>query len=107
MSVNLKIFSIILICLISSIHSEEIPYEANYTAVSTAIAQVCDEFFIKKSTIFDVLIYGEMTQHLSDVTNGLIEQIGSKALMNLQFIYNTTSFDHKLKRSAVIFFSSQ
>ncbi|KAL7011991.1 hypothetical protein ACKWTF_014555 [Chironomus riparius] len=104
MTVNLKIFSIISFCLIPSVPSEDIPYEVDYTGISTAIAQVCNEFFIKKSTIFDILIYGEMTQHIRDVTSKFIEILSIQVPINIQFIHNMTAFDHKLTRSAVIFF---
>jgi len=106
MTVNLKIISVIFICLISSIYSEYNPHEIDITGVSVAIAQVCEEFFIKKSTNFDILIYGEVTLHLSYVIDRFLELIVSKAPINLQHIQNMTSFNHKLKKSAVIFFKS-
>jgi len=43
--------------------------------VSTAIADICEEFFIKNSIKFDLIIYGKRTRHLDDVADGILRLI--------------------------------
>ncbi|KAL7013041.1 hypothetical protein ACKWTF_015168 [Chironomus riparius] len=71
---------------------------------STAIADICEEFFIKKSIKFDLIIYGERTRHLQDVADGVLGLISSFALITVQHVENITQWHHNLEDSAVLLF---
>ena len=52
---------------------------SNESSASTAISDILQEFFIKKSIKFDFLIYGERTRHLDDVADGILGSIAGKS----------------------------
>jgi len=54
--------------------------------VSTAISDICEEFFAKKSIKFDLIIYGERTRHLDDVTNGVLRLIEHNFSSTVQYV---------------------
>jgi len=76
-------------------------------ATSTAIAEVCEEYFTKKSTEFDVILYGESTGHLNDIINGLLTKIVRHFPIIVEHIRNIHRWDHQLDKSAVIFVSNE
>jgi len=75
--------------------------------LSDVIAEICQEFFIKKSIEFDIIIYGESMSHLNDIGNKFIEQVSWHVPISVLNIKNTTKWDHKIRKSAVIFFSQE
>jgi len=74
--------------------------------VSTAISDICEEFFIKKSEKFDLIIYGERTHHLDDVTNGVLRIIEHNFSSTVQHVKDVDDWDHKIEHSAVILFKN-
>ncbi|CAG9810550.1 unnamed protein product [Chironomus riparius] len=75
-------------------------------AVSTAIAEVCEEFFIKKSIEFDVILYGTITDRVNGIVDHLLDKISRQSPITIIHIKNITNWNHKLQRSAVILCSS-
>jgi len=103
---NLKEVFVIFCCsmLIScslSVNNPEID------AISTAIAEVCEEYFIKKSIEFDVILYGEPTSRLFDIIDGLLDKIVSQSTIIVERVNNIDRWHHKLERSAVVFISNE
>jgi hypothetical protein len=76
-------------------------------AISTAIADVCEEFFIKKSIKFDVILYGESTGHLNDIFDRLLDKVVSRSLITVSNVQDITLWHHKLNKSALIFCGSE
>jgi len=103
---NLKHIFVIFCCsvLISyslNINSPEID------AISTAIAEVCEEYFIKKSIEFDVILYGEPTSRLNDIIDGFLDKIVNQTSIIVEHVNNIYRWHHKLERSAVVFISNE
>jgi len=103
---NLKEVFVIFCCsvLIScslSVNNPEID------AISTAIAEVCEEYFIKKSIEFDVILYGQPTNRLNDIIDGLLDKIVNQTSIIVEHVNNTYRWHHKLERSAVVFISNE
>ena len=63
---KLKEIFVIFYCLVL-IHCDLNIDNSDIEAISTAIAEVCEEFFIKKSITFDVILYRESTGRLNDI----------------------------------------
>ena len=85
------------------VHQNEISEEF---LVSTAVTDVCEEFFVKKSTKFDLIIYGEKTCHLDDVADGILGRVEGNFSTSVQHVQNIAHWNHNLEDSAVILFSN-
>ncbi|KAG5679482.1 hypothetical protein PVAND_009047 [Polypedilum vanderplanki] len=70
--------------------------------ISKSIADVIDEFYIKNNIDFDFIIYGNRTNHINDVINGIKETFPT----TLKHIPDIEKWDHKLSRSAIFFMNS-
>jgi len=85
-------------------------YSQNKTSeeflVSTAIVDICEEFFFKRSIKFDLIIYGERTRHLSDISNGVLNRISHNFSSTVQYIEDVSYWDHKIQDSALILFKN-
>lgn len=68
-----KIFIIIIIS--SFITCSCTSSKDDITLLSDVIAEISQEFFIKISIEFDIIIYGESTSHLNDIANKFMEQV--------------------------------
>ena len=73
-------------------------------SISTAIANICEEFFIKNSIKFDLIIYGERTYHFDDILDGILEHVGGNFSKTVRHIDDLFNWDHELEDSAVILF---
>lgn len=71
-------------------------------AVSTAISNICEEFFVKKSIKFDIIIYGESTHHLSDVVDGILQFSTEIFTISIKQIKDIYKWKHVIEDSAVI-----
>jgi len=101
-----KIFIIFCCCTSadSAIHSQNQTSEE--FLVSTAIADVCEEFFVKRSIKFDLIIYGKRTRHLDDVTNGVLRLIERNFSSTVQHVEDVDNWNHKIEDSALILFKN-
>ncbi|CAG9810557.1 unnamed protein product [Chironomus riparius] len=97
-------FLLVFLC-ITSLFCEKIEIESeveDIDVVSTAIAEVCVEFFIKKSINFDIILYGHVDSHLSDILDGLVNKLVQNNSTNLRKIENVTFWDHLVLKSSVV-----
>jgi len=76
-------------------------------AVSTAIADVCEEFYIKKSINFDVILYGVETDNLKDIIDIFLNKIGNRTVLTFKHVKDINKWDHKIEKSAVLFFKNE
>jgi hypothetical protein len=117
---NHQIFiKIIFIVLSTSIQnplcSSQQPQNANSNQSSSpafseskAIEDVIREFYIANHIPFDLLVYGETSNHINDVIDGVIKQVSHDALpVTLKRIKDIREWNHKMSQSAVIFVKSQ
>jgi hypothetical protein len=78
------------------------------SATAQGISQVIDVFLIKKSLRFDLLICGEATHHIRDLTNELLSRIGK---LTSTMILHISSLDEcltrKIDKTVVIFTKNQ
>ncbi|KAG5667570.1 hypothetical protein PVAND_015547 [Polypedilum vanderplanki] len=70
-------------------------------SVSKSITDVINEFYIKNNIELDFIIYGNKTNHINDVINGI-----KIFPTTLKHISNVNEWDYKLNRSAIFFVSS-
>ncbi|KAG5679487.1 hypothetical protein PVAND_009052 [Polypedilum vanderplanki] len=110
---GLNVFKIIFACLIVllalfvEISCQNVKYKALKDTfneeptepISKSIADVIDEFYIKNNIDFDIIIYGNRTNHINDVINSLKETF----LTTLKHIPDIEKWDHNLNRSAIFF----
>ena len=75
--------------------------------LSKAIADVCEEFFVKKSIKLDLVIYGERTRHLDDVANGVLKLIERNFSTTVQHVQNIAQWHHNLEDSVLILFKNE
>lgn len=75
--------------------------------ISTAIAEICDKFFIQKSIKFDIILYGTPTIRLHDIISGILSKIVSQSAITVQYVNDTLRFQHSLEHSAVTFVSNE
>ncbi|CAG9810472.1 unnamed protein product [Chironomus riparius] len=52
-----------------------VPSVTDNLAMSTAITEITEKFFIEKSIRFGILVYGGTTYHLSDVISGFLDRM--------------------------------
>ncbi|KAL7013034.1 hypothetical protein ACKWTF_015164 [Chironomus riparius] len=107
MRINFVTIFIIFYCpalVNSAIKSQAVSSEE--LLVSTAISDICEEFFIKKSIKFDLIIYGEKTRHLDDVADGILRLVGHSGSTIVQHVKNINVWHHNLEDSALILFKS-
>jgi len=62
-------------CQISDIKSHKVQ---ETDVISTFISKVCEDFFIKKSIKFDVIVYENSTEELDDIKTVVLRSIGQK-----------------------------
>jgi hypothetical protein len=75
---------------------------------SRAIADVIREFYIANHIQFDFIVYGETSNHINDVIDGVIKQVSHDAVpVTLKHIKDVKNWNHKMDQSAVIFIKSQ
>jgi hypothetical protein len=75
---------------------------------SKAIADVIREFYIATNITFNLIIYGEKSNHINDVIDGVIKQAGKSAfLITLMHIKDIKEWNHEFSQSEVIFIKSQ
>lgn len=103
---NFKLFTILLIYNFYPITSYT-AYEINVATLATAIAEVCEEFFVKKSAKFDVIVYGQLSWHLFDIVDAFMQILGNKSAIIIQFIGNSNKFVPQFDKSAVLFFPDE
>ena len=58
--------TIFICCAALTICSSSVNY-LEIKLISAAIKEICEEFFIKKSIIFDIVVYGETTARISTI----------------------------------------
>jgi hypothetical protein len=76
-------------------------------SVSTAISDVIREFYIANGINFDFIVYGEKSNHMNDVIDGVTKQISRDISISLKHIADIENWKHKMKQSAVIFVKSE
>ncbi|KAG5667880.1 hypothetical protein PVAND_015846 [Polypedilum vanderplanki] len=72
--------------------------------ISKAISDVIHEFYITQNLTFDIIIYGEKSNHLSDVVDGIKSQNISTTIRHISKI---DDWNHEMNKSAVIFVKSE
>jgi len=95
-------FFVIFCCIIFVSSYLQTFHDAEEFSVSTAIADICEHFFIKESINFDLIIYGESTRHLDDVLDGILWLVGENFTKTVQHVEDIFKWNHKLEDSAVI-----
>lgn len=75
-------------------------------SVSKAIADICEVFFIKKSVKFNLIIYGERTRHLDDVTDGFLNLVGGNFSTRILYFEDVDHIEIFLADSAVLLFKN-
>ncbi|KAG5671218.1 hypothetical protein PVAND_001427 [Polypedilum vanderplanki] len=80
--------------------------EGSAKLISKAIFDVIRVFYIANNIKFDFIIYGEKSNHINDVINGIMNKLGKESPMNVILIPNITNWNHKLTQSAIIFIKS-
>ncbi|KAG5679817.1 hypothetical protein PVAND_009355 [Polypedilum vanderplanki] len=81
--------------------------ENSAKSVSKSIADVINEFYMKNHIDFDFIIFGNRTNHINDVINGIKNQSNHETFPTvLKHIRNFEKWDKKLNRSAIVFISS-
>ncbi|KAG5679497.1 hypothetical protein PVAND_009061 [Polypedilum vanderplanki] len=70
--------------------------------ISKTIADVIDEFYIKNNIDFDFIIYGNKTNHINDVINGLKDNFPTI----IKYIPNVNKWNHRFNKSAIFFVNS-
>jgi hypothetical protein len=76
-------------------------------SVSTAMSDVICEFYISNGINFDFIVYGESSNHMNDVIDGVTKQISRDKPVTLKHITEIEHWKHKIKQSAVIFVKSE
>jgi hypothetical protein len=75
---------------------------------SRAIADVIREFYIANHIQFDFIVYGETSNHINDVIDGVIKQADQYTIpVTLKHIKYVKNWNHEMDQSAVIFVKSQ
>jgi hypothetical protein len=75
---------------------------------SKAIADVIRKFYIANHIQFDLIAYGETSNHINDVIDGVIKQVSHDAVpVTLKPINDVREWNHQMSQSAVIFVKSQ
>jgi hypothetical protein len=85
-----------------------ISLQSNQARIISSIAQgvsdVIGEFFIKKSLKFDLVICGQTTPHIEDLTDEVLSKVNEKTSTKIHFILNYHDcFNRKIKQSTVFF----
>jgi len=93
-------YGVILLCCDCSFYIRDI------IATSSAIAEVCDKFFVEESINFDVIIYGPTSNHLEGIVNGFLSHIVEKTSTTVKYVNDTDKWNHKIESSAVLFFDN-
>ncbi|KAL7015192.1 hypothetical protein ACKWTF_016332 [Chironomus riparius] len=79
------------------------PFEATEEALlSKMISDICEEFFIKESIEFNVIVYGRRTRHFDDILDEFLRLNSENFLKNVQHVENVFNWNHKFEDSAVI-----
>jgi hypothetical protein len=66
---------VIIINILSSLAYRCTSSKDDIALLSAVIEDISQEFFIKKSIEFDIIIFGEPTNHLNDIACKFIEQV--------------------------------
>ena len=74
---------------------------------ASALANVCDEFFLKSSEEFSVIIYGPASDRMCEILNEFLSIIESEAVIRLEYVKNPEHWHHEMKMSAVLFISDE
>ncbi|CAG9810542.1 unnamed protein product [Chironomus riparius] len=99
----IKIIIFISCAALSVCSSSDIYLEINL--ISSAITEICEEYFMKKSINFDIIVFGNSTARVSKIIDQFLGQIEGKALLNIEYVQNLDTWHYRLKNSALIFFS--
>ncbi|KAG5670816.1 hypothetical protein PVAND_001054 [Polypedilum vanderplanki] len=81
-------------------------FSINSQSVSKAIYDVIHEFFINQNIKFDFIIYGEKSNHITDVVDEVTKKVNNEIPLTLEHITNIQDWKHKLKQSTVVFIKS-
>jgi hypothetical protein len=74
------------------------------SSTAKGISAVTDEFFIRKSLRFDLIICGEATSHLKDLTDEVMSKISEKTSIKLyRMPHITNCISRKIDKSVVFF----
>ncbi|KAG5674210.1 hypothetical protein PVAND_004190 [Polypedilum vanderplanki] len=73
-------------------------------SISKAISDVIHEFYIAQNLTFEFIIYGEKSNHLNDVINGIKNQNFSTTIKHISKI---DDWNHEMRKSAIIFVKSK
>lgn len=103
---KLKFFlSIFIICTISGSYLafDIKSYQNRDFSIAKAIFDVITQFYIKNDIKFDLIIYGETTQHINEVITLLLKELSNEQTTEIKHIKQISTWDHKMNKSAVIF----
>ncbi|KAG5671269.1 hypothetical protein PVAND_001475 [Polypedilum vanderplanki] len=105
---NLLIFLLSLFKNSSSLAIENKYFPSNSSlSVSKAISDVIREFYITNKVDFNLIIYGETTNHINDVINEVTKKLSQKEnSINIKHFPFINYWNHNLNQSAVIFIKS-
>jgi hypothetical protein len=98
----------IILCLssiLSQVGAYQYKFVKNYDdelQIATAITSACEEMFIKKSIIFDVMIYGPYSEHMQLIANNVLKELGENASIIFQHNLNLYKLSVEVSQSALI-----
>jgi hypothetical protein len=82
--------------------NNELLLPANDTDLSSVISDICREFFIKKITKFNVIVYGQSSHYFDDVLDETFGSIVGNYTTTVQYIKYMNKWNHKFEDSALI-----
>ncbi|KAG5668216.1 hypothetical protein PVAND_016164 [Polypedilum vanderplanki] len=88
LALNLKI--------IQSMQNDEV------NSLSKVLSDVLHEFFIVNGIKFDIVIYGQTTNHINEVINEVTKKLSKKIAVDIVLIQNVVNWSHELNRPAII-----
>ncbi|KAG5669958.1 hypothetical protein PVAND_000247 [Polypedilum vanderplanki] len=97
---------IIIIRIITKCSVNNEPTYFDSYQISIAISNVIEEFYIANDIKFDIIVYGEKTNHTNDIIDFVTMQLSDDIPVNLRFIGDIYGWNHQLKKSAIIFIKS-
>ncbi|KAG5679174.1 hypothetical protein PVAND_008764 [Polypedilum vanderplanki] len=82
-------------------------YKDPIQSISKSIVDVINEFYIKNNIDFDFIIYGNKTNHIKDVINGIQNQLKQKTYpTTIKHIQDFLKWHHVLNQSVIFFVES-
>jgi hypothetical protein len=89
-----------------SIKSSSISIANHPNSVIKSTTDVIREFYIENKIKFEIIIYGERTNHINDVIGGITKELSNEVTVTIMHIKDIKIWNHRLSKSAVIFTKS-